>query len=294
MNKLVVGSILLILSAPLAAEQLLKTVSFAELSGAGVLLGGELRDGDTLTVEAIPGNEFQPLLALEQPGIHSPVYALKGRVRYADVEGEGFLELDSHFAGKGTFFTKSLATAGPLGKLSGSSDWRPFVLPFYANSGDQADAAAPLPDRLTLSLFLPGSGTVSISGVALYEYAAGEDPLGSNAAWREGQWLDGRTATLLGAIGGSLLGLWGALIGVISARGKARGFVLGSTTLLLLLGIVSVGVGLAALASAQSHAVYYPFLSLGILLIVLMAVLRRTFSARYEHLELKRMQSMDA
>lgn len=289
MNKLLLSFSLLLLSLPLQAEQLLRTVSFTELADSGLLQSGVIGEGDTLTIEAMPGNEFQPLVELVEPGIHSPVYALKGRVRYQDVEGEGFLELDSHFAGKGTFFTKSLAMAGPLGKLSGSSGWRPFVLPFFANSGDQAGVAAALPDKLTLSLFLPGSGTVSISGLALYEYAAGEDPLGST-----GQWISGRAATLLGAIGGSLLGVWGALVGVVSARGKARRFVLGSTTLLLLLGIVCLGLGMSALAAAQPYGVYYPLLSLGILLIVLMLVLRRTLSARYEQLELKRMQSMDA
>jgi hypothetical protein len=125
--------------------------------------------------------------------------------------------------------------------------------------------------------------------VALYQYVAGENPLRL-----PGQWLSGRAGTWVGAIGGTLLGLWGALVGVISNRGKARGFVLGSTMILLLLGIVSLGVGAVALASAQPRAVYFPFLSLGILLIVLMAVFRKTLSRRYEQMELKRMQSMDA
>ena len=43
------------------------------------------------------------------------------------------------------------------------------MLPFYAYSGDQADSAAPLPEKLILSLVLPGAGTVSISDVGLYQ-----------------------------------------------------------------------------------------------------------------------------
>ena len=61
---------------------------------------------------------------------------LVGAVSFAEepltvtaVPGDGFLQLDSHFGGAGTFFTKGLAAARPFGKLSGSSDWRPFVLP---------------------------------------------------------------------------------------------------------------------------------------------------------------------
>jgi hypothetical protein len=45
---------------------------------------------------------------------------------------------------------------------------------------------------------------------------------------------------------------------------------------------------------AQPYAVYYPLLLLGVIIVAVMAMLRRTLSARYEQLELKRMQSMDA
>lgn len=288
MKNLFVSLSLLLLSFSLQAEELVRTVSFSEAVESGVLRAGDLADGETLTVKAMPDKQFQALIELADPGVGLPVYALKGMVRYENVEGDGFLQLDSHFGAKGTFFTKSLAPAGLLGKLSGSSNWRPFVLPFYTNSGDQADGTSPVPEKLSLGLFLPGSGTVSIRGVGLYQYAAGEDPLQS-----AGQWISNRNATLLGAIGGSLLGVWGAVIGVFSTRGKARHFVLGSAKILLLIGIASIGIGLAALAAAQPYAVYSPFLLIGILLVALMATLRRTLSMHYERLELKRMQSMD-
>jgi hypothetical protein len=273
MKTVIVALSLLLLSVSLQAEELVGAVSFAE---------------EPLTVTAVPGEQQQLLLELPDPGISLPVYALKGMVRYNDVQGDGFLQLDSHFGGAGTFFSKSLAAAGPLGKLSGSSDWRPFVLPFYANSGDQADDAAPLPDKLTLSLVLPGAGTVSISDVGLYQYASGEDPL--QAA---GQWFGDRSAALLGGIGGALIGLWGALIGVLASRGKARTFVLGSANALLVIGIASLVGGVAAVATAQPYAVYYPLLLIGIILVVVFGKMRGNLSARYEQLELKKMQSMD-
>lgn len=264
----------LFLSSVLPAEELVKVVSFAK---------------EPLTTSAVPGEQFQLLIALDEPGITSSVYALKGMVRYEDVQGEGFLQMDNHFGERGTFFTKSLAPSGPLGKISGSSGWRPFTLPFYASSADQADAAAPLPEKITLALYLPGSGTVSIRDVALYQYAAGEDPLQST-----GQWFSSRNAGLLGGIGGALLGLWGALIGIVSSRGKARGFVLASANAMLVIGIVCLVGGVAALATAQPYAVYYPLLLIGIILVAVMGKLRGTLSDRYEQLELKRMQSMDA
>lgn len=264
---------LLLLPVSLPAEELLSAMSFAE---------------EPLTVTAAPGVQQQLLLELSDPGISSPVYALKGMVRYEGVQGDGFLQLDSHFGDAGTFFTRSLAAAGPLGKLSGSSDWRPFALPFFANSGDQADRAAPLPDKLTLSLVLPGAGTVSIRDVGLYQYASGEDPMQAAS-----QWFSSRSAGLLGGIGGALIGLWGALIGILSSRGKARHFVLGSANALLFIGIASLVGGVVAVGTAQRYSVYYPLLLIGIILIVVFGILRSNLSARYVQLELKRMQSMD-
>lgn len=273
MKTLIVAISSLLLSVSLQAEERVGAVSFVE---------------EPLTITDVTGMPQQLLLELPNPGITLPVYALKGMVRYDDVQGDGFLQLDSHFGELGTFFSKSLAPTGPLGKLSGSSDWRPFVLPFYANSGDRADSAAPLPDKLTLSLVLPGAGTVSIKDVGLYQYASGEDPL--QAA---GQWFSGRSAGLIGGIGGGLIGLWGALIGILASRGKARNFVLGSANALLVIGIASLVGGVAAVATAQPYAVYYPLLLIGIILVVVFGKMRGNLSARYEQLELKKMQSMD-
>ena len=278
----------LLLSCSLQAEEQLRAVSFSDAFESGALRAGEMIDEDTLTVKAAPGEQFQHLVELSDPGISSAVYALKGMIRYENVEGDGYLQLDNHFGAKGTFFTKSLAPAGPLGKISGSSDWRPFLLPFYANSGDQAAATSPIPEKLVLGLYLPGSGTVSIRGVRLYQYATDEDPLQST-----GQWINNRSAILIGAIGGGLIGLWGAVIGFVSSRGKARRFVLGSANALLLIGIGSLGSGVAAIAAAQPYAVYYPLLLIGIILVAVFGKLRGTLSARYEQLELKRMQSLD-
>ncbi|MDH3612041.1 MAG: hypothetical protein OEU90_08190 [Gammaproteobacteria bacterium] len=265
--------LLALLSASLQAEELVRAVSFAE---------------EPLTITAVTGEPLQLLIELDDPGVTLPVYALQGMVRYDGVEGDGFLQMDNHFGAMGTFFTKSLAAAGPLGKLSGSSDWRPFVLPFYANTGDQADGASPLPEKLTLSLYLPGSGSVSIGEVGLYQYASGEDPLGLS-----GQWFGNRSAGLLGGIGGGLIGLWGALIGILASRGKARRFVLASANALFVIGIASLVGGMVALATAQPYAVYYPLLLIGIILAVVFGKMRGSLSARYEQLELQKMQSMD-
>ena len=273
--KALIGFLLVfMLSAPLGADEQVNSVGYFE---------------EPLTVLAEPGVQRHLLLELPDPGITSPVYAIKGMVRSTDVEGDGFLQMDSHFGELGTFFTKSLAASGPLGKISGSSDWRQFVLPFDASGGRQADGEAPMPKAITLTLFLPGSGTVSIRDVNLYQYADGEDPMQI-----AGQWFSDRSAGLMGGIGGGLLGLWGALIGVLASRGRARAFVLSSANVLLFIGIASLVVGIVALATSQPYVVYYPLLLIGIILVFVIGKLRGTLAARYEEIELKRMQSMDA
>ncbi len=262
------------LSGSLQAEELVQTVSFAK---------------EPLTLSSEPGEELRMLIELPDPDISSPVYALKGRIRYEDVEGEGFLQMDNHFGELGTFYTKTVAQAGPLRNITGSSNWRTFVLPFYANSGDQDADAPPVPEKLTLTLFLPGAGTVSIGDVALYQYAPGEDPLAM-----AGGWFGGRVAGLLGAIGGTLLGIWGAVIGVLSARGKARGFVLGSANALLGIGVFCLIGGVVALGMGQPYAVYYTLFLFGVIIVAVIGTMRRSLASRYEEVELKRMQSMDA
>ena len=43
---------------------------------------------EPLTLQAVPGKQRHLLVVLPQPGISSPVYALKGLVRHENVEGE--------------------------------------------------------------------------------------------------------------------------------------------------------------------------------------------------------------
>ena len=134
---------------------------------------------EPLTIEAVPGKQVHNLAVIPQPNIGSPVYALTGKIRYSDVEGDAYLQMNNDFGETGVFHTMAIEEAGPLGKISGSSHWRAFVLPFFANRGELSGDGDLVPDELTLLLHLPQSGTVTIRDVKLYRYAADEDPLAS-------------------------------------------------------------------------------------------------------------------
>lgn len=264
---------------------------FAALPGAAKELVTTLPVGDAggvLRIDAVPGMPTHLVAELQDPGITSPVWAIKGLLRHDAVEGEAYLQLDNHFGDRGTFFTRSLAPSGPLGKLSGTADWRPFTLPFYANRGDQAGTEAPLPEALTLNLYLPGAGTVYLQDLALYQYAADEDPL----AARPGP--GSRTAALIGAIGGSLVGVWGGLIGLLASRGKGRGFAIASANLLIVAGVLILAAGVIALVRSQPYAAWYPLVLFGVIVVVVVGNIRRILPRRYAAQELKKMQSMDA
>jgi len=154
----------LLISPLLHAEEPVRAMAFYE---------------DPLVLHAVTGKQRHLLVVLPQPGISSPVYALKGMVRHEDVEGDAYLQMNNDFGDIGVFFSKGLAASGPMGKISGSSEWRPFILPFYANQGDQAAGETLAPVEVTLALHLPGAGTVAIRDVKLYQYAGDEDPLSS-------------------------------------------------------------------------------------------------------------------
>ena len=148
-----------------------------------------------------------------------------------------------------------------------------------------------VPTRLEMNLFLPGKGTVYIGPMKLVEYTGtfGSGPAGSAAAW----WSDS-AAGLIGGISGSVLGCLGALLGWLSAKGRARGFVLVSFKLLIGLGILSTAAGLIGLAVQQPYGVWFPLLLAGVLLLGILPFSLRDCQRRYENLEMRKMAAMDA
>lgn len=287
MLKTIVVLLLLVTSTASQAEELVSTLSWEQAKEKGLLRSGEISDTGVLTIAATTDGRNALILELPEPGITSPVYALKGMIRYAGVTDTGFLQMDSHFEGKGAFFTKGLAPDGPLRNISGDVDWRPFLLPFFANTDDQASQPTPLPNQISLSLHLPGSGTVSLKDVALYQYAPGENPIAGAAGVFD------RSIGLFGAVGGALIGFWGAIIGTLSGLGRGRKFVMTSIHLFGAIGAVSLLGAVIGFLTSQPSQLSYTLALFGIILLALLAT-RGAIRARYESLELRKMKSIDA
>jgi len=158
-------------------KKLLVLVVLAIPAQAGELLGAlklTNADGDGIaTVTAVSGKQEYPLLSVVEPLITSPLYAIRGMIRYEGVEGDAYLNMNNDFGDYGSFFTRSRAQIGPMKTITGDSDWREFVMPFNADSGRMSL----IPERLTLTLVLPGPGTVYIRDLSLYQYDPDENPL---------------------------------------------------------------------------------------------------------------------
>lgn len=224
-----------------------------------------------------------PILKILAPPIQQKQWRLKGEVRYADVEGNAYLEMYSYFP-EGSYFSRTLAPMGPLSWITGSSEWREFILPF-----DASQSQDPTPEKLEFNLVMPGKGWVELRSVALYDGldpAFGGKPLG--AWWRDG---DGG---YMGAFFGLTYGTLGTVIGSLSSKGKRR-----RTVFMLIHGSFAIsaillGVGVYAVMVKQPYAVFYPLLVTGGIGLGCFACIYPGIQNRYQQIELRQMQAQDA
>jgi hypothetical protein len=208
-----------------------------------------------------------------------PQYQLIGECKYDGVTGNSFLEMISQFGPGERYFSRTLSPNGDLQRLSGTSGWRKYSLPF-----DATGAKAPL-SRLEMSIVLEGGGTVYLTAPQLL-------PSSFRAA-RPGWWSD-RTAGLVGGTLGTIIGCLGSLMAYLANKGKARSFVLNAIQIELILGITLLPIGVIALVMRQPFAVWYLLLFPGILFLSILPRQRRSFLKKYEEQELRRITAADA
>jgi len=272
------------------SAETLREINWDKVSGDGKAISGQLlppneqaRFHHLKVANAEAQAKTETVLTIDSPGVTSPVYAIAGQVRCESVEGKGHLEMWSHLPGRGPFFTKALAGRGPMQCLQGSSKWRRFVLPF--NLGKEAIR----PSKLVLNVVLPGRGTVYLGPLSLMQYGPKENPLAAPGAW----WPE-RTTGLIGGILGAALGCLGGLLTWLASRGKARGFVLAASKVIVLAGVVSIVFGVVAIAQSQPWHVSFVLLLLGILCAAVLGCRVRTYRRQYEEQEMRRMAAVDA
>jgi hypothetical protein len=280
-------SLALLASTGLAQQKFIAEYAWPDLVKSGKLKVGTVETlPDQTVVLKIENSKSEPLmvnlLTIEKPAIEANFYSIAGNVRYEGVEGDGFLEMWNHF-GESAYFSRTMGETGPMAKLKGTSDWRPFILPFTSSP----PVTTP-PTKLVINLHLPGKGTVYLKSPLKLSEAA----KGSSTA--PGAWWSDRTGNIAAASFGTAVGCLGGLIGWLSSRGTARSFVLGTAWVMTGIGLAATATGLIAAASHQPNRVWYPLLLTGVISVLVFPFCLRNCMQRYRELELRRMASMDA
>jgi hypothetical protein len=284
-------SILVVLAAGIcsasdAPTSPVATIDWAKLQEAKALKIGEVVTDQEDHVHRLKientktGFQSIPLCEIVSPKITTPSYAVRGKIRYENVVGNGFLEMWNHFSGAGQYFSRTLDTSGPMGMITGTSPEREFILPFHTLRQTSA------PTKLVINLVLNGPGTVEIGPLELV-------PIDEMTAMADGDWWSGQTGGLIGGLGGSMLGLLGALIGTLSGMGKGRRLVLVLSAITAAVGSGVLILGIVAISTGQSYNVYYPLLLLGGMMCLGGIISLCVSPARFRSHELRRMQALD-
>jgi len=139
------------------------------------------------------------------------------------------------------------------------------------------------PKELMLKLSLPSSGTIYLRPIKLL-----------GVVGRSDSWWSPQQSGLIGGIGGSLIGCFGGLIGLLVSKGKARNFVLAAAKYFIALGILLTMAGLVAAVLRQPYDVWYALLLPGVILVLVFSLNLHSIQRRYDELEIRRMTSIDA
>lgn len=228
------------------------------------------------------------LLKISDPSLIKKAYSLLCEVKYENVSennraSDNFRESGSlklvcrlppaAIGGDGRTIESGRTPGGRSGNIRGTSNWRPCLFTVYRNSFEG------LPAQLELNLNLPGSGTIYLRPVKLLGVV--------------GSWWSPQQIGLIGGIGGSVIGCFGALLGLLASKGKARNFVLTTIKIFIVLGILLTIAGFVAVVSNQPYAVWYALLLPGVILTLVFSLNLPSIQRRYDDLEIRRMTSLD-
>jgi hypothetical protein len=199
----------------------------------------------------------------------------------------------SYFPDGSCYFSRTAGEVGPMQKITGTSDWRPVLLPFINNPGN------PRPTKLVVNVILPGKGEIDLTGMTLTQNATAPTSAPTTApavgaAQAHGGWWDPREGGWIGALGGTTMGLLGGMVGLLVHLKAARHVTFAVLYALIGCGGLSLIAGVIALSRAQPYEVYYPLLLLGVLCVIIPAASLPPIRRQYRDIELRRMQALDA
>ncbi len=241
------------------------------------LVEGSATDTDQAAVEihGEAGQTLTPVVKVDNPPVTSHHYVVRGRVKYEGVAETAFLEMWSDFGARGAYFSRTLGEVGPMRSITGTSGWRDFELPFFAEPGMR-------PEQLTINVVMPGTGTIVLSLLTIHSLEA-------SAAW----W-SAPQGGLVGGVGGSVLGILGGAIGFLASRRRARHVVIALIATGLAAGIFALVAGVVALCLQQPFFVAYPLLLLGGISTIVLGFNAPGILRRFREDEFRKIAALDA
>jgi len=150
--------------------------------------------------------------------------------------------------------------------------------------------------------------TISFLGLPLHmdltEVVFGVQVNGKGTLWvRNAQITEENTGVaglpdwLIGAIGGcagALIGTWGAIIGYLVSKGRAKNFVLTGTVVSVVVGVLLLAAGAILFLLGMPRTHWYPCGLLGLIMAVVFGVNLKGLRRRYAAIELDRLNAKDA
>lgn len=240
-------------------------------------LSGEVVGGNARVTADANGGTFR-LATIDAPDLGTVGYTVRGQVRYMDVAGQGYLEMWSYFADGSRYFSRTLATEGPMAALTGTADWRAFELPLSLQG-------ATGPERLGVNVVLPSSGTVEVSPLELVRLDA--------EAAGAGAWLSDRSIGVAGALIGVAAGIFAASIAWLVGHRRGRRFVLPAMTAAMAAGIGLIVLSVVGLATGQPPNIVLIVLVGGLVLAAAFGIAIPRTRRLYADAELRKMRAMD-
>ncbi|MBU1239209.1 hypothetical protein KKF84_13155 [Myxococcota bacterium] len=266
-----------------------RELHFERMESAKLITGGRLDAAKkVLSVKNGEGIRTIPLFSIKNPPVTTRLYQIRGKVKYKDVRKASYLEMMNFFPGNRRYFTRTMAGRGPLQEIKGSSGWREFSLPF-----DLGPQGTMRPDSLTVSMVFFSKGAVWLKDLEFIDGDPGVRAPGTLSRPGPKPWWSPGATSIIGALWGSLFGLFGVASAVLIQKGRGKRFVLLTMVAAALLGLIATIVGVIAYYKDQPYDLYFPILLVGVLSMFLAPFIFTYAKQHYTELELRKMKAQD-
>lgn len=217
------------------------------------------------------GNEsvFIPILEIPTFGAENCRLEYSARMRSEEGTQKAYIEMWC-VGGGGSYFSKGLDQI-----FSGFQEWKAVAAPFFLKKNERSE-------KVIVGIHFEGSGTAQLDQINLRQF---DNTLAGNlqSNW---QWIPGTAF-------GVLAGLYGAFVGIMAPRGKARSLVMGFGVFFECVSVAMLIAGAVLWIQGMPYAVWYAILLPGFVGTLVFSQIFYTIPRAYTLVETRKMQARD-